>query len=90
MGGQVYEVPRRRKDTSLPAVRGLVPFPCEATIIGDPDRCVTRVWDCPGYRVCLEVACRSSWRSFTCRACPVFQRYFNAIQVRIVRKVSQP
>lgn len=79
----------KRTSAALLPVLGLVPFPCESSVTSDPDQCLTRVWCCPGYAACLEVAWRGNWRSFTCRACPVFQRYFDTTAyVRIVRKVD--
>lgn len=71
-------------------VLGLEPFPCEAAVTGDPDHCLTKVWRCPGYTICLDAACVHNWKSFTCRACPVYLRYFNGTYVRIVRKVVWP
>jgi len=79
---------RRKVVVFLPRVLGLTPYPCEAMVTGDPDRCLTRVWSCPGYHVCLSVTCKTNWRSFTCRACPVFQRYW-AAGSSIVQKVAR-
>lgn len=78
----------KRKVVELEDVLGLMPFPCETTVVSiDPEACVVRVWSCPSYLACLDAACANNWRGFTCRACPVYHRYFNAVRVRIVRKV---
>jgi len=68
-------------------VLGLEPLPCETLVIGDPDQRLVRVWCCPGYAVCLDAACRLNWKSWTCRACPIFDLCFKPPHTRIVRKV---
>jgi len=79
---------RVRRPVALPDVFGLAPFPCETALTGDPYLCVVRVWGCLGYAACLDLACAENWRSFSCRACPVYARYFDDTDhVRIVRKV---
>lgn len=71
------------------ALRGFEPNPCELDInFYDPDVAVSyRCYDCPRYVDCLDMAATANWRNFTCRACPVFKRYFNVWtkRVRVVR-----
>jgi hypothetical protein len=74
----------------LQDVLGLSPLPCETERNGiDVEGGTVRVWRCAGYSACLDLACRLNWKGFTCRACPVYSRYWDVVLVRIVRKVAR-
>lgn len=82
--------PRRRKRVKLTVARakafalikkvrpvhGLRASPVEVDFAIPVEESTSyRFFDCQKYDVCLHIACIGKWRGFTCRACPVAEKF---------------
>lgn len=79
-----------RRKGKLDLVLGFRPNPCElhATFVDEDVSSTYRLFECPRYTECLDIACLAQWQTWSCRACSIYQHYFDPLVTKVIRRVQ--